>query len=315
MRDSVYICIAITKNTRNMGTIKYLLSQKMDLNWGIVATTVGRQKGGPGERYPYGDHHQSYLFSPTVGRTFYDEYQVVYIIRGSGWFESANIKRRKVKAGDCMMLFPGEWHNYAPDETTGWEEAWIGFRGATIERRVREKFFSKECPVVHVGVDDYMWSLFMHAYQVADRQGPGFQQELAGCVAMIISILYSRSLEENQQDNTTLEKINYAKKIMHESLNKTLSMEAVASEVGMGYSMFRQAFKNQTGYPPAQYYLELKIARSKELLLHTNLACKEIAYKLGFDSVTYFHRIFRKHVGMTPADYRSLVTSPINNAD
>lgn len=292
-----------------MGTIKYLLAKDKDLTWGIVANTVGHQKGGPGERYPYGDHHQSYLFSPQTGRTFYDEYQIVYIIRGSGWFESAHIKRCKVKAGDCLMLFPGEWHNYAPDESVGWEEAWIGFRGATIERRVREQFFTPTTPIIHVGVDENIWGLFMHAYEVADRQAPAFQQEMAGCIAMIMSTLYARSQQESQQDNVALEKINYAKKIMHERLNKPLSMESIAQEVGMGYSMFRQAFKTQTGFPPAQYFLELKIARSKELLMHSDLACKEIAYKLGFDSITYFHRIFRKHVGMTPTDYRNQVSS------
>ena len=81
-------------------------------------------------------------------------------------------------------------------------------------------------------------------------------------------------------------------------------MEDVATEAGMGYSKFRKVFRDYTGFPPAQYFLHLKMERAKDYLLGTNLSCKEISYRLGFDSASYFNKMFRLYQGCTPLEFR-----------
>lgn len=88
-------------------------------------------------------------------------------------------------------------------------------------------------------------------------------------------------------------------------LNENIRMEDVSREAQMGYSKFRKLFREYTGFAPAQYFLQLKMERAKGYLLNTTLSCKEIAYRLGFDSSSYFNKMFRIHQGMTPLEFRS----------
>ena len=68
--------------------------------------------------------------------------------------------------------------------------------------------------------------------------------------------------------------------------------------------VFRKVFKAYSGYPPAQYFLRLKMERAKDYLQSTSFSCKEISFRLGFDSASYFNKMFRLSQGMTPMEYR-----------
>ncbi|MFW5995447.1 MAG: AraC family transcriptional regulator, partial [Spirochaetia bacterium] len=62
----------------------------------------------PGEAYPPNPHHHppEYRKNLSSGRIL-GEFQIVYITRGAGFFHSEYTARRRVNAGDCLILFPG----------------------------------------------------------------------------------------------------------------------------------------------------------------------------------------------------------------
>lgn len=91
----------------------YLTAGPQDERWGTVVTTAGCQFVAPGAPYPLSRHPERYDFTPQSGRVL-GEYQMVYITRGSGYFSSASCRRQKVTAGTMLLLFPDEWHDYAP---------------------------------------------------------------------------------------------------------------------------------------------------------------------------------------------------------
>ncbi|MGN1256768.1 MAG: AraC family transcriptional regulator [Bacteroidaceae bacterium] len=285
-----------------MGQIKYLISNEHDLLWGLAATTIGLQNGQPGESYPYGSHPDNYLFSTKNGRIL-QEYTLVYIYKGSGWFWSTHCQKTPIKAGDVFLIFPGEWHNYAPNPETGWSEAWVGFKGEYMDRLVCHQFFDLEHPIVNVGVSAFLWEIFSDAFKVAISQEPAFQQHLAGYINLILSTIYVYRQKPHAYSPVT-EQIVMAKNIMMENISKKLKMEEVAELVGMGYSMFRKEFKKHTGFSPGQFYSEYRMTKAKDLLLHTHMTAKEIAYELGFDTPSYFYEAFRQHEGMPPSAYR-----------
>lgn len=287
-----------------MGQIKYLISNERDLLWGVAATTIGLQDGHPGESYPYGEHPSGYLFTTEKGRIL-DEYTLVYIYKGKGWFWSAHSSKTAIKAGDAFLVFPGEWHNYAPDPEIGWSEAWIGFKGDYIDRLVKEKFFDLSRPIFHVGVDAFLWQMFADAYKIAVSQEIAFQQHLAGYVNMILSSVYAVQNQPHQHPASEVTaQIVKAKNIMMDNVCRNMKMEDIANIIGLGYSKFRKEFKVHTGFSPGQYYTACRLAKAKDLLLHTNLTSKEIAYELGFDSPSYFYEIFRQHEGVPPTTFR-----------
>jgi AraC-like DNA-binding protein len=49
----------------------------------------------------------------------------------------------------------------------------------------------------------------------------------------------------------------------------------------------------------------MRIEKAKNLLLNPNLRISEIAYEIGFQSLTHFNRVFKKIIGQSPTEYRS----------
>lgn len=286
-----------------MTHFEYLIANERDYQWGMVTTTVGVQSICAGATYPRNEHPDAYMFSPKKGRVL-QEFIILYIHEGSGWFTSAHCKLTRVKAGDVCLIFPNEWHDYVPDKETGWTEAWIGFKGFIPQLWIDAKYFVVDNPILYVGTNNQLLDYYNTAYEVAKLQPPAYQQLLAGYVNLIGSKIYSASREETYKGSCIIENMNRAKNYMQDNICENLSMENVAKYIGLGYSKFRKDFKHITGFSPNQYFLELKLEKSKVLLLNEEMSCKEIAFHLGFDSPSYFNKVFLSHIGITPLDFR-----------
>lgn len=286
-----------------MGSAKYLIAKESDYSWGAVISTIGIQETPIGESYPHGEHPKGYLFKVEKGRILH-ELQILYIMKGRGWVTTAHCSKTELRAGDALIIFPGEWHSYAPDEETGWIEAWIGFRGDFVDRITKQKFFDISKPVLRVGISDTICNAFNKALEVAREEKPAHQQQLAGFAALIACSIYAKAIQQPYKDNPEIDYINLARKYMRENLSRALCMEDVAQKVGMGYSKFRRVFRNYTGFPPAQYFLSLKLEKAKDYLSNTHLSSKEIAFRLGFDSAAYFNKMFRQRHNITPQKFR-----------
>ncbi len=287
---------------------KYLLVNERDKKFGITVNTVGFQPIAPNTSYPSTDHPTYYYFNPENGRVL-SEYQIVYISKGEGTFSSTSNKKTKVSKGQAIFLFPGEWHSYCPKKETGWNEYYIGFEGHIIDSLIENNFISKENKILDIGINDDLINLFSTAIKIANDEKKFAQQFLGGIVFHILGSMFSLAANKNHEDEETLQIIERAKVIMNENVHKDIDIKDIATKLGTSYSWFRKLFKEYTGYAPTQYFNELRLRKSKELLLESNLAIKEIAYKLNFSSIEYFLSFFKKRVNITPSEYRRLNSS------
>lgn len=287
-----------------MKSINYLIESEQDRQWGVTVTTAGYEIINPHEEYPTTRHSGQYYFNPDKGRTL-QEYQLVFISEGKGLFQSAHCKETPVTSGSMFLTFPNEWHTYRPDKETGWKQYWIGFKGTNIDNRVKQGILDKNKPLFHVGLEEEIIRIFRLAIATSNEVKPHYQQLLGGLTDYLIGLTYY--LDKNnrlcQHENIT-EKINTARSIMYENINQALDYTAMAEKLNMSYSSFRKHFKTYTGLSPAQYFLQLKLQQAKILLRTTNRPIKEIAWELDFNSIAYFSTIFKKHMGISPAQYR-----------
>lgn len=283
--------------------IKYLAVSPEDLGWGLAVNSTGYQDVQPGQPYPPQDHPSRYLFSEEKGRVL-GEYQLLYITRGAGLFRSAHCPEGiPLSPGTLFLLFPGEWHSYRPDPSTGWKEFWIGFNGSQVEGWERNGFFCREHPVFPVGMHSDIVELYGDAIQAATLQQSGFQQRLGGIVAHLMSL--ARFYERQEVFSEVSDKINRAKILIAEQF-RSIRAEDVAAQLFMGYSNFRRTFKEYTGFSPTRYIQHIRINHVKELLTNTTLQVKEIADECGFESYDYFFTHFRRLTGKTPQQYRKM---------
>jgi AraC-like DNA-binding protein len=281
---------------------KYLFSSKLEQDWGFYITTAGYAKIDINQKYPLNNEHpESHKFSWNKGRVL-DGYYIVFISKGEGVFESATTAPQSIKEGTCFLLFPGIWHRYKPNQQSGWEEYWIGFNGSYPDTLMQN--FSTHLPVVTTGRNDQLLNLFQGLLEQVKQETPGYHQVITGIALQILGIIQA-SITYSYLYNSSTRLIDEAKFLLREGIEKQENIVDIVGKLPVSYSKLRKDFKSVTGKSPNQYQLGLKLNKAKNLLSVSHLSINEIADQTGFESVSYFSRIFKAKIGLSPSAFRA----------
>lgn len=203
-----------------------------------------------------------------------------------------------------FMLFPGEWHSFAPDPETGWDDHWIGFNGSFMDDKIRNGFFTFRNCVFKVGVNESMIETFHEILDIASEEKKGYQQLISSLAISLIGRIHYEDINHTNGDTYIERIINQAKAVMKEDTTNNEPLENIAHSLGVSYSFFRREFKKRCGVSPGQYRLELRLIKAKELLLSTNLSIADISAKLHFECIGQFSTFFKKKSGTSPLEFR-----------
>ena len=107
-----------------------------------------------------------------------------------------------------------------------------------------------------------------------------------------------------QQENAEPPVITKARAYIHEHQAEELQLGQVAKAVNMSSYYFCKTFKKVIGINFTDYVARVRIEKSKNLLLNPNLRISEIAFEVGFQSLTHFNRVFKNVTGLSPTNYR-----------
>jgi AraC-like DNA-binding protein len=151
-----------------------------------------------------------------------------------------------------------------------------------------------------------MVALYRKMLEVSNSERPGYQQLLSGILIHLLAYLFYREKDRTWRDKEVLSKIEKARLIIREKINSPLLPEEIAASLNMSYTWFRRIFRQYTGMAPAQYIMQLKIQKAKEMLSVTTMPVKEIALELGYESIDYFSTQFKKQTGQTPTQFRAM---------
>jgi YesN/AraC family two-component response regulator len=110
-----------------------------------------------------------------------------------------------------------------------------------------------------------------------------------------------------QLNNAEPPMITRAKEFIKQNHAEDLSLGHVAKAVNTSTFYFCKMFKKGTGLNFTEYVSRVRIENAKNLLLNPNLRISEIAYQVGFQSLTHFNRVFKKVVGESPTNYREKI--------
>lgn len=96
-----------------------------------------------------------------------------------------------------------------------------------------------------------------------------------------------------------------AKRFIEDHHRDDLSLGQVAASVHTSLFYFCKLFKRHTGVSFTEYVSRLRTEKAKKLLLNLNLRVSEIAYEVGFQSLTHFNRVFKRILHESPSEYRA----------
>ena len=100
--------------------------------------------------------------------------------------------------------------------------------------------------------------------------------------------------------------VERARRYLHDHLEQDVSIERLASLVGLSPFYLVRAFRDHVGMPPHRYLTHLRVTRACDLLRGTSLSITEICRMVGFTSLSHFGSTFRRHVGLAASDYRKV---------
>jgi len=106
---------------------------------------------------------------------------------------------------------------------------------------------------------------------------------------------------KNHSDDTILK----SQQIMEENFAEKISIDTLSKDAGLSPRHFKRRFKKATGENPLTYLQLLRIETAKRELETTQKPVTEITWGVGYEDINSFRKLFRKHTGMSPKEYRN----------
>ncbi|WP_219833979.1 AraC family transcriptional regulator [Paenibacillus sp. R14(2021)] len=142
------------------------------------------------------------------------------------------------------------------------------------------------------------------------------QQVIKACLeVLLILLLRSESADQDKPQLTFTQKDNADSHLqerivayMREHIADNLSLDQLCQAMHVGKTRLKDIFQSRAGTGAIDYFKQLKIQEAKVLIRERQYNLTEIAAKLGYGSIHYFSRDFKRSTGMSPSEYaRSVI--------
>lgn len=251
-----------------------------------------------------------YINMPRMPRRSLNYFAGVLVMHGKARFESGSGVKTDVLPGDLMLIFPNVTYNYIVPKATVWSEFWFLFDGPVFHLWLQNGLLSPSQPVFRLGAVNF-WRKRLNAI-TGPLTGSPHDQSLARVV--MLQQFLADAIAHRKQDPAAAQDQAWVQEAMRlldpdtthapsRSNPQDLDWHALARTLGLGYEGFRKRFARLTGSSPGQYRTQRIMEKAQRLLIVGN-SVADAARGSGFSDPFYFSRQFKKHVGVSPSEYR-----------
>lgn len=207
---------------------------------------------------------------------------------------------------DLIFYAPGQFHTQSTSPKNTCSYLTIVFNMSCIdEEKLKNRVFH---------IDRKTHDIIEEFVKISNGTMP-YDNDLL-CVylqALIIYILQSDSTKKNPIARTPMQQ-KFESELLNEiliyingNIYTPLTIEELCEEFGISRSSLQTLFKSNLNKPPKQYISDIKLNKSKLLIKESKYTISEISSILGFASIHYFSRKFKKQFGITPTDYAKTI--------
>ncbi len=247
---------------------------------------------------------------------YHPEYELTYIISGNG--------RRLVgdcyedfAAGDLVLLGPNLPHTWVSEKTKGntceaiviqFGELFTNTLLQFPEMEKMEKLFALASRGISILPADKT-QLLQSIIQLPNQSSQNALIQLIHILIQVISCTH-RLLSSNHYKQTigagSQLRINKVFQYVQKHFKNDLRLSDVAAKLHLSETAFCKFFKRSSGRTFSDYVNEIRIAHACRLLIETDKQVAQVAYESGFESLTYFNRIFLKKKNIRPSEWRRI---------
>jgi AraC-like DNA-binding protein len=253
----------------------------------LIVCSVGNEQSSPG-----------FVHGPDIRSI----YSLHYCLQGKGMLQSNN-RNYTVEAGQLMLVQPNIKVFPKADLRDPWELCWVGFSGGDARLLTDAIGFSPLHPVIETRPSsrERIVETFRDIYECRGDQPSqivGMTGKLYSCLSLLMS-------ENNRPfpHNSGCEYIEPACEYIAANYTKKITIEDIATEIGISRSCLYRAFMANLSQSPVEYLTEYRIKASCNLLEKRTFSIKEIAYACGFSDALYYTKVFKRVMGFPPSNY------------
>lgn len=232
-------------------------------------------------------------------------YQWIQCLRGRGEVVIDG-QRIAIEPGQGMLLVPGEPHEYYP-LSESWEVDWVVFYGDKSEEFIKREICAASSQVYSVSAPEELHEAILALYRMSCSDDP---LRLIKASAMVYRVLLGIYLYVIRASELSIEaRATRLRRIfgyIDSHYGEEITLNQLARLMDYTPQYLCRLFKSLTGSTIFRYIAQVRINKSKELLLNRpELPIKEIAALSGFTDTGYFCSTFRKLEGVTPGQFRA----------
>lgn len=230
------------------------------------------------------------------------DYQLLYIVGGRAWF---TIDGEDIPAtvGDFIVYTPGypQYYHYSLKDNT--DIYWMHFYGTEVVE-VLNQLNIKPNRVIRSTMDSYITKKWNQMIQELTLKQRGFDTLLPLYAQEIMTMLFRNRKPLNTTQMKSQKIIMDAIEYISNEFDHSINVQDLARHLGVSACWLNLNFRLFTGTSPLQYIINARLSHAMELLRFSDYTINEIARICGYEDALYFSRLFKKHVGGSPREYR-----------
>ncbi len=243
------------------------------------------------------------------------EFEVLYVLDGEAvcFIDSVEYK---IKRGDMVIIAPYLIHRLLILAASDFMHRCMCFDLEMLhDSGLRDELESGGTlpPPFLSGDEEYTAELgkyIINAHSQATEKSSGWELSVVGNISLFFALLKARGLLKKRSDTMKQNTFCYkALRYIDENHTRQVTSSDAADSLFMNNSYFCRKFKESFGFCFQKYLEMYRIERAKLLLKTTDMSISNIAAATGFGGFSYFSKIFKKYMCMTPSGYRRTVNS------
>ncbi|MBX7120597.1 MAG: AraC family transcriptional regulator [Opitutaceae bacterium] len=280
----------------------YLPLGEADIRREFYVTGWGVADYAPGEAYPRPGHPEDYDFRWERGRVLGD-FAVVLITDGEGEYEDRRLGRLQWRAGEVLLLPPGQWHRYRPRADCGWREEWCTVNGEYLRRLQAKGIFPHSARLRRL--DD----------PAACRRALARLRSAAGKNSLLVESrvfeVLAHALEDRAADGigatpavTGHPTVDRALEFILLNCHRPITAASVARETGTPLRTLERHFEAVHERSPSKEIRWCRVQRATVMLRESRMSVKEVGYACGYGGAKGLTRALRAIHARVPSDFR-----------
>lgn len=240
-------------------------------------------------------------------RNWHENIEIVYIESGSG-FVSIDDKPMAVSAGDIIPISSNRFHSMSVSEHEMAYCYLIVARGFFLSNFFDSNHFFFDAPIVDEDIEKLIkeFKKYWYSDTIDAPMRVQYLRSLALQLCLTLCDRHAVYSKLPREDSHLLACIKKAIGYISAESARRITLDEIASFVGLSKYYFAREFRRITGSSFVAYLNGLRCEKAKKLLLSDELSIGEICVACGFDNGSYFTRKFKEYSGYTPKDYRKL---------